>query len=597
MLVNNNKLAKIQYNNKLENNSSFKTFKCGKFKLNSINKSSLIPIFNSKSTLSTSMKTNNSLGKIASKKFENKIETFKIGKNPNTIKEIQSYRQRGPIRLNLINNSNYNKISKNNSRKFTPLILKNMSKNLSSISISRNNYKFNKIININENSSSLIKSFDTKDILFASKKENNPINSFRGEVTIKIENTKIKSKELKSIFKKNSNKNIKITDKKKPENKIILKPNISRRIFLSKYKKVDIKQKNKEFLIFLQINNKKDKIDEIDKNKKKEIKKNIIIAKRVNEERKQNYLNKNNNDDFKLINDLKCFKRMIFVNNNNFYLEIQMINIGINLIKIRYEISIYGSIVQYFSSKYNFQEKIFHFLRLSSGKNKLKIPSFINKVLKRQQLMRMNLENEINTKKIQYKENVIKNNFIPNFSIINKKEGKRNTQLNSNKFWERYSLLNNIDFFISKKNEKNNISINNKRKSFFKRTMYTNLNRRKSIRRKQILKKEDFLLLKSLIELRKENQFEFEFHKLINIYDINSSDKYGNTLLTYACINGEFYIANYLLNNGANPNCINKYKNTPLHYALSNKYYQIADLLINNNAKDNIKNIYGLTPW
>ena len=46
--------------------------------------------------------------------------------------------------------------------------------------------------------------------------------------------------------------------------------------------------------------------------------------------------------------------------------------------------------------------------------------------------------------------------------------------------------------------------------------MYTNLNRRKSLPIKQILKKEDFLKLKSLIESKKENQFEFELHKLIN---------------------------------------------------------------------------------
>ena len=107
-----------------------------------------------------------------------------------------------------------------------------------------------------------------------------------------------------------------------------------------------------------------------------------------------------------------------------------------------------------------------------------------------------------------------------------------------------------------------------------------------------ILKKRNIL-----IENRKEYKFVFEFHKLINIYDINSSDEYGNTLLTYACINGEFNVAKYLLKNGANPNCINRYKNTPLHYALSNKNYEIADLLIQNKAKDNIENIYGLTPW
>ena len=78
---------------------------------------------------------------------------------------------------------------------------------------------------------------------------------------------------------------------------------------------------------------------------------------------------------------------------------------------------------------------------------------------------------------------------------------------------------------------------------------------------------------------------------------MNSCDKFGNTLLTYACMNGDIIIVKYLLSIGANPNCINKYKNTPLHYALSYKYYDIADLLIQNKAKDNIKNIYGLTPW
>ena len=127
--------------------------------------------------------------------------------------------------------------------------------------------------------------------------------------------------------------------------------------------------------------------------------------------------------------------------------------------------------------------------------------------------------------------------------------------------------------------------------------MYTIINRRKSITKKNLLTKEDFALLKSLIETKKENQFIYEFHRFINMYDINSSDNNGNTLLTYACMNGNINIVKYLLNNGANPNCINIYKNTPLHYALSNKYFGIADLLMKNKANDSIKNIYGSTPW
>ena len=187
---------------------------------------------------------------------------------------------------------------------------------------------------------------------------------------------------------------------------------------------------------------------------------------------------------------------------------------------------------------------------------------------------------------------------MPKFSYVKAKVRKRNSLINSNKFWEKYSPLKNIEFFkntIKKENEI--INIDKKRTSNYKRSMYTQLNRRISRPPKIILKKEDFQNFKVLIEERKENQFEFEFHKIINIYDVNSCDKFGNTLLTYACMNGDIIIVKYLLSIGANPNCINKYKNTPLHYALSYKYYDIADLLIQNKAKDNIKNIYGLTPW
>jgi len=593
-----NRLSKFRFNDKLENSSSYKTFRYTKVKLNSINKAILIPTFNSKSTLSTSYKSNASLGKIFSKKLEAKINGFNKGRNYNNLNQIKSYKDKSRINLNLINNKSKNDIFKSNIRKFTPLFLKNNATNINSISCrGTNNFSKGKI---NDYSASLINDFNINDTLFVPKKEINLIYKYEGESSIKLEKTKLANKILKSIFKKNNNIDSyksSISTRIKPGNKIILKTNLSRKIFLPKHKKVNMKQKNKDFLNFLYTNNNKDKIAQIEKIKNNKYKNNKIMAKKFNEVWENNNENKPN-DELKLIDRLKIYKRMIFLK-INLNSEIKIYYIIQKITVINCNLYIDRSIINYFSLKFNFQKKLLSYLGLSSVKKKHKFPSFINEVLLKQQLFRINLENEINSKALLKQSKEITKKTNPKFSIIKNGEPKRNSHLKSNKFWARYSILNDLKFFNNKKiNEKEVLTnINKRRKSFFKRTMYTNLNRRKSIQRKQILKKEDFLLLKSLIELRKENQFIFEFHKLINIYDIDSSDKYGNTLLTYACINGVFNITKYLLSNGANPNCINKYRNTPLHYALSNKYYEIADLLIQNKANDNIKNIYGLTPW
>ena len=120
------------------------------------------------------------------------------------------------------------------------------------------------------------------------------------------------------------------------------------------------------------------------------------------------------------------------------------------------------------------------------------------------------VENNINSLIIQGKEEV-KTNPIKKFSVIYKNELKRNTQLNSKNILSRFSLLGNSAFFTNSKNiNKTKENNNNRRKSFFIRNMYTNINRRKSLPMKQILKKEDFLRLKSLIESKKENQFVYE---------------------------------------------------------------------------------------
>ena len=593
-----NKLSKFRYNDKLENSSSCKTFRYSKMELNSINKGILIPKFNSKSTLSTSYKSNASLGKILSKKLETKINGFYKGRNFNGINQIKSYKDKSRINLNLINYKNKNEIFKNNFRKFTPLVIKNNDININSISCrGTNNLSKGKI---NDFSSSLINAFNINDTIFVQKKEINSIHKYEDGFSIKIEKIKPINKELKSIFKNSNNLNTyrsKISNKIRPGNKIILKSNISRKIFLSKYKKVNMKQKNKEFLQFLYSNNNKDKIDKIEKIKKREFKNNEIMAKKLIKERKNNNENKHY-EEVTLINKLKIYKTMIFMK-INFTSDIKLNAIMQKITVIKCNFYFDRSIINYFSLKYNFQNYLTSYLGLSYVKKKKKIPPFMKEVLLKQELFRINLENEINSKVLLNKDKESANNSNQKFSIIKNKEPKRNTQLKSKRFCARYSLLNNLDFFKNKKINENEIlnNVNGRRNSFFKREMYTNINRRNHIQRKQILKKEDFLNLKSLIELGKENQFEFEFHKLINRYDIDSSDKYGNTLLTYACINGEFYITKYLLKNGANPNCINKYRNTPLHYALSNKYYEIADLLLQNKASDNIKNIYGLTPW
>jgi len=196
-----NRLSKFRFNDKLENSSSYKTFRYTKVKLNSINKAILIPTFNSKSTLSTSYKSNASLGKIFSKKLEAKINGFNKGRNYNNINQIKSYNDKSRIYLNLINNKSKNAIFKSNVRKFTPLFLKNNATNINSISCrGTNNFSKGKI---NDYSASLINDFNINDTLFVPKKEINLIYKYEGESSIKLEKTKLANKILKSIFKKN----------------------------------------------------------------------------------------------------------------------------------------------------------------------------------------------------------------------------------------------------------------------------------------------------------------------------------------------------------------------------------------------------------
>jgi ankyrin repeat protein len=454
-----------------------------------------------------------------------------------------------------------------------------------------------------ENSTSSIRPFYPNDIIFH-KKRNNSISKLSNEQTIKIENKKINVKELKSIFKLKDNTQHKLSYKK-PIDKNILKLNI---LFIKNkqtFNKKDLIRNNnelvklnKDFLNFVYENNNINKIKEIENKRKNIINDKVKEMKTLYKDIKKEYEIKNKpktNTNFYF----KSIKNSIFLKKNNI-IENHSLNITTIVYTSKFQIKIERCLIQYLSSKYKIKNIINIFCGINHLNKKSSSSSILNKSTINPKLLNINIDKELNISPIQNKNEKFKRNNYSKLSSIEIKEYKRKSQINLNNFSSRYSLLNINEFFDNKKRKSNNKDINNnnrRRKSLFKRAMYTIINRRKSITKKNLLTKEDFALLKSLIETKKENQFIYEFHRFINMYDINSSDNNGNTLLTYSCMNGSINIVKYLLNNGANPNCINIYKNTPLHYALSNKYFGIADLLMKNKANDSIKNIYGSTPW
>jgi len=79
--------------------------------------------------------------------------------------------------------------------------------------------------------------------------------------------------------------------------------------------------------------------------------------------------------------------------------------------------------------------------------------------------------------------------------------------------------------------------------------------------------------------------------KLIKIYDVNSTNKHGNTILISAVSRGYLNIVKFLLENGADVNKCNKHNNSPLILACVKGYYDIIKLLLNcPNIKLNIQN-------
>jgi hypothetical protein len=80
-------------------------------------------------------------------------------------------------------------------------------------------------------------------------------------------------------------------------------------------------------------------------------------------------------------------------------------------------------------------------------------------------------------------------------------------------------------------------------------------------------------------------------------FDVNSTDSYGNTMLTVAAQNGILWLAKLVVRKGANKNAQNKSGNTALHYCMYYKHEEFQKWLLADGADDVIANLEGLTCW
>ena len=80
-------------------------------------------------------------------------------------------------------------------------------------------------------------------------------------------------------------------------------------------------------------------------------------------------------------------------------------------------------------------------------------------------------------------------------------------------------------------------------------------------------------------------------------FHLNKTDDFGNSLLSYACQNGNMKICKYLIAKGANMNHQNKAGQTPAHFAIAFKFFDLSTWLFENGADDTIHNKFGLSPY
>jgi len=80
-------------------------------------------------------------------------------------------------------------------------------------------------------------------------------------------------------------------------------------------------------------------------------------------------------------------------------------------------------------------------------------------------------------------------------------------------------------------------------------------------------------------------------------FHLNKTDDFGNSLLSYACQNGNAKICKYLIAKGANMNHQNAAGQTPAHFAIAFKFFDLSTWMFENGADDTIHNKFGLSPY
>ena len=602
-----------------KNQGLLSPMKYKKVNLISLNKTIIIPTFNSLTKCSTNRNTSSfsiQIPTIIKNKFVPKIKKFNESKDiiPSINAKTDIYTRNSKI-INLksfpnrTNDYNYNK------KFFSLKIFQNSKKSVSNI----NNINNNNIEVINKKSPSIFKPSKFSNLSFNWKKKDVNIsrNSELKKNPIKLSDKSFNGKYFKSIFNKRNN-SIKLDifneikkdlnykkDEIKKENTTLLnnedncKKNENKNVIINNIKR----SKNRDkFLKFILKNNYRIKTKNIDL-----IKTNII--KKYERKIKNTINEKINNKQFIITrknNNNRNEKKFVYIKKIAFIIEEEKIkkdmeNMIFNVKKIVSNICTKGIINEYLAIAYKTKELVFNYIKTFNLNKSNSLD--INYNLIEMKLLHINVEYEIDSsqKKIKINQNKIikptKRINIFDFCKINSLKNTKHSKIITNKYWKKYSLLKNASFF-KKKNKINYSNIYcSRRNSFYMNKLLYKINQNNKIITKNLIKKNDFEKLKYLIQEKRDSQFEFEFLKIINNSDINTCDKDGNTLLILATMNGNLEIVKYLLENGANPNCVNLVKNTPLHYAIAKNEYYIADLLLQYGAKDNIENIDGLTPW
>ena len=586
-----------------------------KINLISLNKSIKIPSFkfNSLTNCSTNKKSfsfNINIPSITKNKFIPTIKKFNNSSKKSRNSNVLNLKS-------LINKTNDN----------------NINEKIFSIKLRHNSNGNSNISNINSEKSGIIFSPSKFDNISSIRKNTIDLSRNFGIKSkhITLGESTINAGKIKSIFNKRTSsikldfliKEIKINNQTKffKEDKLNNKKNNNKKILL---KKINISKENESLVKINNDNNKKKYNDRFlkfliksdndgnNKNKSKNVcttKKNLItkskqkIGHLLDVEFQKNKLSTKNN-----FNINEALETIFYQKKNSIY-TIKNKNGCLNILKnfntyknTPSKVNTFGIINQYLAIKYKSKEVCFNYIRSFNlnKSNSLKIDYNLIEM----KLLHINIEYEFNLKVKTKKNNSYKSfksrsktlsTKKPNLININKNfiKHKKISNIITDEFWRKFSLLKNASFF---KNHNKKYFTINKILSRTK-TIEVNRNRNKKPLIKNLMKRDDFNKLKNLIYNKDENQFKYECLNISNNYDINTCDRNGNTLLILACMNGDFNIVKLLLDNGANPNCANLNKNTPLHYAISHHEYDIADLLIKNGANDDLENINGLNPW